>query len=195
MVACEKINSVRPFFHSPGNLPASHPNSFDNTFYQVSFASFYFDCIKYFYCGMSSVSGSITVFTRYQGNGSSSICVAMLCVSIGMVGARWWIYSCVNIGPLLGDTFGFFPGLPFSWVSIGNSLGFTFGILPSFLCYGVSTGTSPVATIVGMPGFFLCPLSWCLLLLLTCDVLIRYLYALLFWFHLHLTPLSIIPVG
>ena len=88
MVACEKINSVRPFFHSPGNLPASHPNSFDNTFYQVSFASFYFDCIKYFYCGMSSVSGSITVFTRYQGNGSSSICVAMLCVSIGMVGAR-----------------------------------------------------------------------------------------------------------
>ena len=114
----------------------------------------YFYCIRYFYCSMPPVSGSITGLMRYQGKGSSSICVAMLRVVIGIVGDIWLIYSCVDIGTLLGATFVDCPGFLFSFVSIGNFIGVTLIGLPVFLCYGVSIGTSCGANFGGLLGFF-----------------------------------------
>ena len=59
------------------------------------------------------MSGSTTLLDRYQGKGSYSICVSVLCVDIGIVGAMWFIYSCVTIGTSLGDTLGGIPGFIF----------------------------------------------------------------------------------
>ena len=134
---------------------------------------------------MSLVSGSITSLTREQGNVSSLICVAMLCVAIGIVGAIWFISSCVNIGTLLRGT-------------LGGCTGFLF-----FLCFyrqftwrhpwrssrvyfcGVSIGTSLGATLGCLQGFFyfVCTLvlsGWCCCCLV--GVLIRYLCVPLVWY-------------
>ena len=76
-----------PFFTFPGNPSASLPNCFDHPFCQRYLVSFSSDFIRYLYCRTSPVYVSITVLTRYHGKGSSSICVAILCVAIRIVGA------------------------------------------------------------------------------------------------------------
>ena len=115
---------------------------------------------------MYPVSGSINELTRYQGKFLSSICVAMLCISIWIVGAIWFIYSCVTIGTLLGANLGGLPGFLFYCVSIFTSLDVTLVVLPGSICYGVSTGTSCGATFGGLLVFF-CVFTlgvgvWCL---------------------------------
>ena len=147
-------------------MSASFLQYFDNPFFQRSLVSFSFDCVISFYCRMYPVSGSITLFLEYHGKGSSSICVAMLCVAIGIVGAILFIYSCVDIGTLLGAALGGCPGFLFSCISIGTSLGVTLGGLPGFICSSVSTCTSLGATLGGLPGFLFCVYtlvvgSWC----------------------------------
>ena len=129
------------FFTFHGNPSAIFPNYFDNKFCQRSHV-FYF--IRYFYCSMSSVYGSITNLTRYQGKVSSSMCVAMLCVAIGIVGAVWFISSCVTIGTLFVATLGVRPGVLFPCVYMDTSLGFNLGGLPGCICSGVSACTSLV---------------------------------------------------
>ena len=108
-----------PFCNFPGNTSASHPNSFDSPFFQMSlvFSSFY--CIKYLYCRISPVSGSTTLLARYQGNGSYSICVDMLCVAIVVVGYILIISSCVTRGTSLGATLGGLPGLYLFFYELG----------------------------------------------------------------------------
>ena len=78
----------------------------------------------------------------------------MLCISIVIVGAVWFISSCVNISTLLGANIIGLTGFLFSYVYIVISLGVTLVVLPGFICYGVSTGTSCGATFGGLPGFF-----------------------------------------
>ena len=130
------------------------------------------------------MSVSITTLTRYQGKASYSICVDVLCVAVGIVGAMWFtyliwfIYYCVTIGLLLGSTLVDLTGLVFSWCSIVTSLGITLGGLPGFICYGVSIVTSLGAALGGHPGFLVwvftpevCVYCWCCLvgyLCITC---------------------------
>ena len=75
------------FLTFPSNPSASCPNYFDNMFCQRSLVAFFFYWIKYLYCRISPTSGLITALTRYQGKGSYSIFVAMLCVAVVIVGA------------------------------------------------------------------------------------------------------------
>ena len=55
--------------------------------------------------------------TRYHGNGSSSICLAVLYVVVGIVGSMWLISSCVPIGSGIGATLGFLSGFTFYFVT------------------------------------------------------------------------------
>ena len=122
-----------PFFTFPGNPSASHPNSFDSPFFKRSLVFCYFVLIQSFYRSISPMYGSINVLVGYQGKVSSSIFVAMLCVTIGMIGTIWFIYSCVTIGISLGAILGGLPGLLFSCITIGTSLCTTLGGLTGFL--------------------------------------------------------------
>ena len=62
--------------------------TFTNSFFQRCLVSFSLYCIRSLHCSMYHVYGSINVLTRYQGKGPYSTCVAMLCVAIGMFGAK-----------------------------------------------------------------------------------------------------------
>ena len=117
---CEKTNSVCSFFIFPVNPSEIHPNYFDNPFCQRFLVSFPCDYIISLYYSIYPVYISITSLTRYQVKGSSSTCVDMLCVAIGIVGAILLIPSCVTVDIFIGDTL---------------------GGLPVFLCSSVSTGT------------------------------------------------------
>ena len=92
------------------------------------------------------MSGSITVLTRYHGKGSSPICVAVLCVAVGIVGAIWFIYfiwliySWVTIDSLFSVPLGGLPGFPFYGFSVCVSLGYTLGGIPSLLVFFFTLG-------------------------------------------------------
>ena len=81
-------------------------NSFESLFFQRSRVSFSFDLIRSLYCRIPPVFGLITVLKRYQGEGSSSIFVAVLCKALVIAGAILFIYCCVTIGTLLDVTLG-----------------------------------------------------------------------------------------
>ena len=167
------MNSVCSFFNfSWQSICKSSKLFWYSVLLEVS-CFFHFSYIKSLYCNISPVSGSINALMRYQGKGLYQICVAMLCVAIGIVGAIWLIFSCVTISTLIGATLVGLPGSHFTCVSIGISLGSNLG---------------------GLPGFIFCvlhPWIWCLVLLLSCGVYMRYWCAHLVWFDFHLTSPSI----
>ena len=76
-----------PYFTFPGNLSASRPKSLRQSVLPEVSVSFHFDFILNIFCSVFPVFVSITALLRYRGKGSSSICVAMLCVTIVIVGA------------------------------------------------------------------------------------------------------------
>ena len=102
----------------------------------------------------------------YQGKGSYSICVAMFCVAIIIVGAIWFIYYCVTIYILRGTTLGGCSGLLLMCFLLVTSLGVTLGGLPGFLCSYVSICTSLGTDFSGITDFIFCVCTlgvgdWC----------------------------------
>ena len=140
VVACDKTNTICPFFTFPRNSSASLPYSVENLFYQRYLVSYYFSLTLSLYYRTYYVYGSITVFTRYHVKGSSSICVAILCVAIGIIGTIWFIYFIL---------------LTSSWVTIDNWFSITLGVLPGFLFFGVSICVSLGSTLGGIPDLIL----------------------------------------
>ena len=59
------------------------------------------------------MSVSISALSSYQGKGSYSICMAILCVVIGIIGSIRLISSCVTIVILVGSNLEGHPGLLF----------------------------------------------------------------------------------
>ena len=57
--------------------------------------------------------GSTMELTRYHGNGSYLICLAVLCVVVRIVGDMRLIYSCVTKGTNIISTLGGLPGFHF----------------------------------------------------------------------------------
>ena len=64
------------------------------------------------------MSESITTLELYQGKGLYSICVAMLCVAIVIVGAKEFVSFCVTIYIFLGVILDGCSGFLFLCVSI-----------------------------------------------------------------------------
>ena len=130
--------------------------------YQRYLVSFCGDFIRSLYYSMSHLYGSITVLTRYQGRGSSSICVAKLCVTIVIVNYIWLIYfvwfisSCIAVVTLLGANLGGLSCFLFPCCSIYTPIDVTLLGLPYFLCSCVSIVNSLGATLEGLPGFLVC---------------------------------------
>ena len=87
------------------------------------------------------MSGSVTALTRHHGKGLSSICVAIWCVIIGLVGTILFIY---------------FKWLTYPWVTIGTWFEVTLGDLSGFLIYGFSIGFLLGSTPGGHPGLIVC---------------------------------------
>ena len=132
IIACKKKILFVPIFTFSRNPSTSCPNYFDRPSSR-GLLFFSLVCIKYLYCNISHICALITVLLKYQGKGSYSIYVAMLCASIGIGGAIWFISSCVAIGTLLGATLVGLPGFLFSCFYLGPSLGATLGGLSGVL--------------------------------------------------------------
>ena len=132
----------------------SCPNSFDSPFLQ----RYIYFCIKYLYCSIPPVSGSTTAFTNDPGKGLSSIYVKMLCVTIRIVGAIWFIYCCVTIGTSLGATLGGLPGFIFCVCTLG------FGVWCCYFILGYKYITSALTwSSLDYTSFFS---QWCTLYIL-----------------------------
>ena len=89
-----------------GKSSSSHLNSLDRPFCLMSLVFLSSYCIRYLYWSISHVYGLTISLTRYHGNGSYSICLAMLCVAIVIFGAMLLISFCVTICTTLGATLG-----------------------------------------------------------------------------------------
>ena len=143
------------------------------------------------------MSVSITTLTRYEGEGSYSIFVAILFIAILIVGAILFISSCVTIGTLLCTTLGGLPGFlflclrrHFTWLHPWRSSRFSL-----FCCLHRKFNWRHPWRSSRFSFFKLHPWSWSLVLLLTFRESMRYSCAPLVWFQFHFQPLSIIPVG
>ena len=181
IVACKKTNSICPFLDFPGNPSASLPNYFDNPFFRRSIVSFSFDLIISLYCRTYTVSVSITALKRYHGKSSSLICVAILWVAVGIVGAILFIYLIL---------------LTSYWVTICTWFDVTLVGIPGFI-FQVSPYLSHLDPPLGFNRsscMCLYPWSWCLIFLLHCGVFMYYLCTRLFWFIFYLTSSSTVPV-
>ena len=65
IVACEKKNSVCPFFQFSWKSVWKLSKLFSQSVLSEVSYLFYFYCIRYFYCSIYPLTGSITTLTRY----------------------------------------------------------------------------------------------------------------------------------
>ena len=122
----------------------------------------------------------------------------MLCVSIRIVGAIWYISSCVSMVNLLAATLICLLGFLFLLIPLALQLATPLELLQvSFVLlfpYALHL-MSPLEVFQDLFFEFFTPWSWCLVLLLYSGLLMHYWCVSLVLFDFHLPPPSIIYVG